>query len=609
MKEKEDERPTPSILKKPTPSPARTPEKASRGREVLESALAASRNATPSKEAEKASRGREVLESALAASRNATPSKEAELRPGSEVRPASPIAPKPKKVRFAHQPPSRTMLDFASGAEQRRDEPTSKPRDDPAGSKEDPCKGPKTKPKEDPFKVPNHFRTALTDYLTGTPYHHPAAVPPIAADEDALAYSRGKRKALNKTPKVLSVIKAFLPPIIRHNTHLRHPTLLVGLLGHIETLQGLVDWWQQGDWSGCTALLHFNYSEFTNYGFPPTPTPYASVLELHRRALRLEGAVSSLSTYLAAVVQNSHGLKRLSQLSLADAAAVLASGSGAYGTGRDFWTPAPPSSSVVHKLLGALSPAKDAAPPNQEAAWLAANRINAFTRLHPGITELDWGISLLALVFRLQQHLARLETAEAAESLRGALQRDTANKLHVYYQQLLPLALYGGNLTKYLERVYALALAFKPLGDEARIDFPANCKLATLDDSGRMLGLDGRPSPLGHLEFSLAGKAVPLIPFPDTCRQLQPLPPDQLSTLVSVRICHEETLIEEMLAMCFPSGSSGEPKALQAMRLGRSNMLVRMMDDSHLFQRTYVLPPTASLPDAVYDPEAVFAPP
>ena len=57
------------------------------------------------------------------------------------------------------------------------------------------------------------------------------------------------------------------------------------------------------------------------------------------------------------------------------------------------------------------------------------------------------------------------------------------------------------------------------------------------------------------------------------------------------------------------SVSSVCPNALrlQTRGWGRANLLVRMHEDSHFFRRTHVLPSAASRPEAVYDPEAVFA--
>lgn len=554
MKEKEDEKPEPITLKRKEPP------------------------------APKPSRGREVLAGIL---HPKTPKE------------APPTPSKPKKVRFAHQAPCRQMLDFNKPPKEPSLSPAPPPREREAAPS--PIAKPTPKPKENPFKVSDQAVAAVADFLASTPYHTPPAVSAIE-DEDPSAYAQTKRKALNRTPKVLSAIHALLPPVLKHSVHLKSPSLLTGLLGHTETLQSLFKFWQQGTWTGCTALLHFNYSEYTNYGVPPSPDAYASVLELHRRAIRLEGALSRLTKFIAAVTERSQSLKRLSHQALTDAAAVLASGSGAFGAGVYFWA-APPNSGLVQKLLNALPQGREGACANPEADWLASRRGVAFTRLHPRITELDWGIPLLALAFKLREHFHRLEAPEAASLVLGALRSDTEDKLKVYHQELVPLALYGGRLTKYYERVLALASAFKALGEAARVDFPQDCKLAALDESGRMLGLDGRPSTLGHYEFSLAGKPVPLIPFPEACCSLQPLPIADLAALVTARVGAEEALINDLSA-ALPPGI--QPKAVQRMLQGRAYTLALLNGDSHLSNRTLCLPPTASLPEAVYDPEVVF---
>ena len=519
-------------------------------------------------------------------------------------KPKMPDAPnKTKRVRFANQPPSRHALDFSTApkpAEPKHAEP--KPAEpSPRKDAHDP-----QPPKADRKAVENPFSSkrdgVLHDFLSSSGYYQAPAFRPISPGEDPATYWQERQRALNKPPRVLLVAQSLLPPVLRHSHYTKTPHLLVGLLSeaHQKTLQRLLRFFKPADWHGCAALLPWNYPEATRYHYAQEPA--ASHLECHRRALRLEAAVSSLVAYISAVVQKTSTLKRLSEKALAAAHAVVSSGSGLYGAGGGFWTPPPPSSGILSKLAPGSCILSKLAPHAgdllyADLLWLANHRQAAFACHYLVATELDWGAPLLGLVQSTPELLDLECEAKAAAALR-IFTEDRAQRLTVYAESLKPLAQYGGRLTAYLHRVYDLAVAFKPLGDEARCDFPDNCKPLKIDDDGYGLGLDGRPSSLGHLQYSLAGKAVPPIPFPPACAGLDPLPPDAIATLAGQRMALEEARVLSL--------SKDEPRAIGALRRGASNVRAMLSEDSHLKNLTHALPPTASMPEAVFDPEVVF---
>jgi len=128
-------------------------------------------------------------------------------------------------------------------------------------------------------------------------------------------------------------------------------------------------------------------------------------------------------------------------------------------------------------------------------------------------------------------------------------------------------------------------------------------RLIPLDKSGRMKGPDERPLAWGHFDPSaLRG----LLPFDAELTGLKLTPPDEASATVDAQMRKEAALIDAMLAAC---GIKPEDcRAYQCMLNARQRVAWIFKHDSHLKMLTSILPPTASMTDAVFTPEELYKP-
>ena len=393
-------------------------------------------------------------------------------------------------------------------------------------------------------------------------------------------------------------------------------SLLVGMLDddHKAVLKRLFEWHSSGGWRGIMALLPWTYSESTRYHFSFDQKhgqlkldACSSAIEAHRRAINIEGLCARLVAYLHSVVDRSTALRRLAPQHLNESRLLIASGVSLYGAGPAFWA-CSQSSGVLAKLSLLIKEDERLSDPAADLKALLeelqASRAAAFQRRYV-VTELDWGMPLLALAStRLREPLSKLDDPAAASEVLRVFTADQQHRIEAYCEDLKPLLRYGGQLTELARRIYGLASAFKVVGDEAKIAFPENCKFCQLDGQGSMLGLDGKVSSLGHMQFSLAGKPVPPIQFPDMCRDLRPLTAERLEELTSGRVAVEQRLCYDMLTTL--QLKAGTPKTVELMLKGRAQLISRLQTDSHLKNLTHILPPTASMPEAIYEPGVLF---
>lgn len=402
--------------------------------------------------------------------------------------------------------------------------------------------------------------------------------------ETLQAYVAARTKHFRaRPPLILALIESHFPAIVRN------PKFAIELDGpHKAAVTEIREWFHRGGWRGLRALFPHANAECTRYGVPRQPDQQSSAIELHRRALCLEEACSRLLSFVLRTAESSPTLRQLAQKDLQAALDCLSAGSGVFGAGECFWMPPPATHPALTRLAQAVTTPKADPHLRSTIDWLTAHRQEAFTRTYVAADELSWGLPLLGLVATLP--LGRLHEPGAAEEARRALLEDHRDRLHVYQEDLKRLVVYGANLTHYVERVHALATAFRPLGQA----FPEHCRPAELDSEGRLVGADGKPCPLGHMQFVLTGRRAPPLPFPMDGLNVKPGP---TAALVAARYEREEALIAGL----------GGGQTVQLMHRARAQILERLCADSHLNPLTRILPATASLPDAHPDVASVFA--
>ena len=482
---------------------------------------------------------------------------------------------------------------------------------------------------ENPFTLNTRREELLKLFLVTT---RPSWNPPVPAfrarqgNEDLYHYVEARKAYYNRLPpKIANITHLFIPSIMRRSNS-QHMLLVSLAPSHLQILNHLFQWHHASGWKGMMALFPWPSMECTRYDFnlPNDETafprngnqtsihPSASVLEAHRRAIELERVTHDLTEYLCRSMSKTDCMQGFPERHLKLAFTAISAGGGLFGSGKDFWTPAPCSLQATERLIACFGNANVASALTDATLWLNRNRQAAFTRVYTVATELDWGIPLLGLCFQQQATLAHLDEEGKAQGMLRTLEDELHERTNLYIKDLEPLLAYGGHLTLYVKELHALCMEHfsilsKIPGNRHKLTFPSNCKLLSINHEGKLIGPDGQPSSAGHFslpEVSLAdGMNRPPLPFPEACCAIQH-DAIGLQSLVEARHNKEERLLKGMLTSLF--GNADETNTISVMRRGYKNALKRLRDDSHQSRLTAVFPPTASMPSAEYQPDVLF---
>lgn len=354
----------------------------------------------------------------------------------------------------------------------------------------------------------------------------------------------------------------------------------------LPVVKELIQWHKGGrDWSGLWTLVPRQpILESSKYWIPEQPDPCASVLEVHRRIMRLEGACQDLADYIQKVTLDSYTLRLLAPNEARAAYHILLAGCGLHG---DIWTPAPRDSPAVSKLEKFIN---DPTSPIAKAP----SDLRDLSHTYPLLSELDWGLPLLAFYHR--SHPLR---PDSAEPFLAALKEFVGRRRHVYAEALKPRLLYGARLTEYVQSVYLVAKAFQKI-NVSDIAFPETSRLCLIHPRGYMMGPDKQPSQAGHTLFA-PGDAPP-IPFPRSCLAVQPMPAQELAELISNHRSEESRAVNELIHAL---------GILSSPVVDARNRAIKLVDealqaDSHRESRTRFLQPTASMPAAVQNSKYLY---
>jgi hypothetical protein len=434
---------------------------------------------------------------------------------------------------------------------------------------------------------------------------------PRESMEDALR--REKKHLFNvllkKTP-VLGLINAVFPPLLNVKYAL---TKIQGEVGatHFATLKNIQEWSSLSDFrGGLLSMFPLLNMTSTNYGMKhlvdaaPSPALVAdhkgSALEVHRRVLALEGVAARMVKYIAKVVQTSPSMASLSRQVQKNARCAIEGGGGLFGSGSEFWT-------AWHlDFLGAKLPDSDLASAIPDlVAWLRDNRVDAFNRRLAVPVDLSWGVPTLAFLFSLLPQLQTLDVEESARRVWDAITERRGGIFRAYIEDLKPLAKYGGVLTEYVLELRKICVAVKSQARHAKVDPPSDMLIHTLSRSGCIVGPDGNDLKLGVMDSQLA-KGV--VPFPDYCTSIKPLPQAEIESMVDKVKRSEDELLTGMLVKCmgvrYDAGS--EPYPIKLYRAATEEALARMRSDSHEQNKTSIYPPTASMLEAVLSPQEAY---
>ena len=218
------------------------------------------------------------------------------------------------------------------------------------------------------------------------------------------------------------------------------------------------------------------------------------------------------------------------------------------------------------------------------------------------MTELDWGVPLLGLFHSLLPSMGKLDNESEAQTILTTITTFLDKRAQIYVKDIEPLLLYGARLTHYTADLQTLFQNFIDLGNSAKITITNAGRFHKLEKDGRVLGFDGRVVPLG-LKATIPGQEEWLLPFPTEFNDI--VPDSGLQELCKAHVEEERKLVSNMLE---DLKLQPFPPLLSYMENGNSRIRKLLSSDSFDLNLTSILPPSASLPGALYKPDMVFAP-
>lgn len=448
-------------------------------------------------------------------------------------------------------------------------------------------------PPENPWELkPNHLEN-LKNFITNTKlWNDPVKYREMLPGEEHGMYYTDKKAAENKHPAIATAMANLIPPIARR-TACQSSILIADLSGdHRSKIRDIFARLHCKGWNGVYALLQWPNMNYLYYNFD-TARPYQqslNAIEVHRRIMAIEGAVVEMAAYLqSAICEGRSTLRNVAPKDLSDAYTILAS------QVTDTQTPA-------MELLLKITPSVESglettpSPITELLLQLKGTRSQALTRHCPFLTELGWGVGLMAMLYSLLESFKRLDEEEEAQTILLAVMGFIDTRSCVYLKDLEPALLYGARLTAYATSVRELCDKFNALKPT-----PPNLgRFHELDIKGRILKSDGKAVPLG-LQNVPAGRETWLLPFPVECSTIVPDP--DAEALCSKVVADEQRLITAMLS---DLGIDPNPPLIAYMHAGNAKVKSLLQADLPGLHLTRVLPPSASMPTAWFEPDVVF---
>ncbi len=168
--------------------------------------------------------------------------------------------------------------------------------------------------------------------------------------------------------------------------------------------------------------------------------------------------------------------------------------------------------------------------------------------------------------------------------------------------------LYGARLTKYTSNLQLLCHKFTGLGSTAARLPPIKAgHFHELDKAGRFLARTRRTAhPLGAQrspELDPKGREDHILSFPIECEAI--VPATDLIEIVNAHLKAERSFVDNML---HELGIDTDPPLVEFAKRGVTRIRNLLITDIWQKGKTSILPPSASMPDALFEPERVFEP-
>jgi hypothetical protein len=178
----------------------------------------------------------------------------------------------------------------------------------------------------------------------------------------------------------------------------------------------------------------------------------------------------------------------------------------------------------------------------------------------------------------------------------------------IYIKSIEPLLLYGARLTKFTSDLQTLCQNFVEIGKSEgvhEVPFPDAGRFHRLDKKGMVVGFDGRSMTLG-LHAKIPGRDKWLLPFPEAYCDI--VPDRDVRMICISHAKNEMELVTNMLAdLDIKADMLPNPSILSYMVNGNAKVKEILSNDSFASNLTCILPHSASMPEAWFEPDAIFA--
>jgi hypothetical protein len=461
----------------------------------------------------------------------------------------------------------------------------------------DPAKRTSDSRSKNPFQLKENHLDKLKDYImcvNGQPWTPPSKYRAMGDLDDPASYQAKKRAHENAIPNIAETLMLLIPSIVRHKSYDKHLLGVNFTKSHKETLSKICalitgNSNTTGPWEGIYLLLPRPNMKYPSYGNgASTPQAGLTHMEAYRRILRMEEANETMTRYIDAAIRGGYkSLRLIAAKHLADAHVVLTQTVPAIQFAD--------SAELILKIVPSAD--KVASPLAEQIMWLKDNR-KCLENPYPVLTELDWGVPLLALFHNLLESMKRLENELEAQTVLANIMAFLDKRGAIYAKAMEPMLLYGARLAQHTTALQTLCFNFTGLGIKGNVPFTHAGRFHELDKNGKLLGADGRVNPLG-LEATIPGREKWLLPFPIECSAIVA---DTKLTQLYAYLEEEKRLVASMLS---DLNLQPGPPLLSYMAVGNAN--IKKLLSAGSIQHTSILPPSASMPSAWYAPDVVFA--
>lgn len=453
-----------------------------------------------------------------------------------------------------------------------------------------PSKDQSKNPSKNPFELKDNHLDKFKDYiLCRQPWNPPSKYRAMGDFDDPASYQAKKRSMENAIPSIAEAAMLLIPAIVRHKSYEKHLLTVDFAQSHKEILSKICALLSGSDWEGIYLLLPRPNMNYPSYGKGTKPQAGLSYMEALRRIWRLEESNETMTKYMDAAIKGGQkSLRLIAARHLADAYAVL-NHSNLDSRFAD----------SIDLVLKVVPSAKIASPLLEQLEWLKDNRKSLNTP-YPVLTELDWGVPILALIHSLLGSLKQLESEIEAQTVLATIMAFLDKRASIHTKVMEPILLYGAQLAQHTAALQTLCFNFTGLGSKGNVPFTQAGRFHELDRDGKLLGTDGRVNSLG-LDALIPGREKWLLPFPVECIAIVIDP--ELDEICKAHLEEEKLLVSSMLS---DLNLQPIPPLLSYMAAGHSKVKEILSSESSPMPPTSILPPTASMPSAWYAPDVVF---